>query len=223
MRKRKSLLTLFFTVSIVILVNNSSAHSQKNEIDTVVAPSGVKLAYNSSIIYPGLRTGLELPFLEKTIHKKKRNGVLKTRSKKQFLTFNFGWYHQPSFHDNFYLTTGYTFRKTRQKGFMTEWGVEIGYSRTIINSTTYSVSESGEISTRTSGYNHFICSIGAGMGYDLRKKKSLPLLLNTKMNLLLMTPYNNTVYLRPAVEIGITYFHSQFLSRMIKSKTIHKI
>ena len=212
-----SILLIFLTN---VYINFS--YSQNKEQNEILLSSNLKLAYTGSLIYPGLKGGLEIPALSKIIQKDKKKESPKTTRKHQFLTLNVGWYHQPDFHSNLYTTIGYTFRKIRQKGLFTEWGVEVGYSRTFLANTTYSVSKNGKVSSKNSGYNYMICSSGTGIGYDFRKTKLVPISLYGKLNILFMAPYNNTFYVRPNIEIGVIYFPTKFLSRTTKSKKIHR-
>ena len=101
------------------------------------------IAYNSSLIYPGARLGIEMPLVTNYITKLLRSGENRAFVKDQFFTTNISWYHQPYFHDNVYFTVGWTARKTRSNGVFTEFSPEIGFSRTFLGGTTYKVDNSG--------------------------------------------------------------------------------
>lgn len=66
------------------------------------------------------------------------------------------------------------------------------------------------------GYHHVLVSIGGGLGYDFSITNSKPISVYYKLNLLTMFPYNSTVYLRPAMELGIIFKPKNFL--MVESK-----
>ncbi len=200
-----------------LLFSSINLFSQ-NSLEKIETPTNVRLGYNSSIIYPGLKAGLEIPIRKKQIEKTKKSGKQKRYFKDRFLTANFGWYHHKTFHDNVYLTAGYTFRRTHNKGFFTELSPEIGYSRTFLGGTTYRVDDNVSIK-KGAGYNYALVSFGGGLGYDFSITKSKPIAIYYKLNLLTMFPYNSTIYLRPTMELGIIYKPSKFL--MFKPKTKH--
>lgn len=166
----------------------------------------LKLSYNSSIIYPGISAGLEFPVL------RSRNQFLIVRSatrsyfKNRYIAGNISWYHHAYFHDNVYLTFELIMRRTRSGGFVSELSFGPGYSRTFLAGTTYRVSDNGDISViKNAGYNYAALTIGGGFGYNFSMKSHIPLSIFSKMNLLFMFPYNSTVYIRPALELGFRY------------------
>lgn len=160
---------------------------------------------------------MELPFKQIHVQKTKKSGAPKSVYKDHFFTGNLSWYHHPTFHDNVYVTMGYNKRRTYPNGFFTDWSPEIGYSRTFIGGTTYEVSETNTVSIKKmAGYHHVLVSIGGGLGYDFSITNSKPISVYYKLNLLTMFPYNSTVYLRPAMELGIIFKPKNFL--MVESK-----
>jgi len=58
---------------------------------------------------------------------------------------------------------------------------------------------------KLAGYSYALLTIGEGFGFDFSVKRHLPFSTVAKMNLLTMFPYNNTVYFRPVLELGIRY------------------
>ena len=127
-------------------------------------------------------------------------------SKNRFISGNLNWYHHPDFHDNLYLTAEWLMRRTRNTGFVSEFSAGPGFSRTFLGGTTYKVDDQGNISVvKWAGYNYALITIGGGLGYDLTVKKQLPVMAIAKMNLIVMFPYNSTMYFRPVLEIGIRY------------------
>lgn len=185
--------------------------------------SNLKLAYNSSLIYPGVRTGIESPISRTYFIRLLKSGNVKKIVKDQFITTNLSWYHHPNFHDNLYTTMGWTMRRTRSTGFFTEFSPEIGCSRTFLGGTTYKVNDNGDIAVeKLAGYNYALVSLGGGIGYDFSVVKSKPFLAFYKLNLLTMFPYNSTIYMRPAMELGLIYKPSHFLPFKVRSKKINK-
>lgn len=162
--------------------------------------------------------GIESPLSTTSVLKKLKCGREKTLVKDQFVSTNISFYHHPGFHENLFITLGWIKRKTREKGFFTEFSPEIGYSRTFLGGTTYKVNDAGEISVkRLAGYSYALLSVGEGLGYDFKTK---PFLAFSRINLLCMFPYNSTIYLRPALEIGLIYKPSDFLKIRVKSRRI---
>ena len=181
------------------------------------------LSYSSSVIYPGARLGIEFPVKTIYLTKINRSGKERDFVKDRFITTNLSWYHHPAFHDNLYFTVGWTMRRTKAKGFFTEFSPEVGLSRTFLGGTTYQVDNSGNVTRKKlAGYYYALVSVGGGIGYDYSKTKQKPFLIFSKFNLLMMFPYNSTIYLRPAVEIGLIYKPIDFLSLKVKSKYINR-
>jgi len=215
----------FHKFSLILLVTFYSATGfcQEDSIVGEERSSNLKLSYNSSLIYPGARIGIESPIARTYLTKSLKSGDKKEYIKDQFITTNIFWYHQPNFHDNIYFTVGWTARKTRSNGVFTEFSPEIGYSRTFLGGTTYKVDNSGNVTIeKLAGYNYLIASVGGGVGYDFSVVKSKPFSVFYKLNLLTMDPYNSTVYMRPAMELGLIYKPKDFLSFKVKSRRIYK-
>src|SRR5690554_2984238 len=150
---------ILFLLSWTITSNAQTSDSLINR------STNLTLSYNSSIIYPGARVGVEFPV--KSIElKKKKLSEERVIIKDRFITAQIGWYHHPSFHDNLYLTLGWTMRRIRPKGFFTQFSPEIGYSRTFLGGTTYTVDENNEVHIKKwAGYNYLLLSLGVGLGY----------------------------------------------------------
>jgi hypothetical protein len=214
MNSLKFSLTLIIS-SFSVLCFSQSADSVRVEKKS----SNLSVSYNSSIIYPGARFGVELPVETISITKTKKSGKTKDFVEDRFVTANLSWYHHPTFHDNCYLTVGWTMRRTKQSGFVTEFSPEIGLSRTFLGGTTYKVDDSGNVTIKKeAGYYYALISVGGGIGYDFSKTKHKPLLIFSKCNVLMMFPYNSTIYLRPAIELGLVYKPQNFLCMKVKSK-----
>jgi len=208
----------FFICGQVSLAQRDTVESSGEK-----SASSLKLSYNSSFIYPGVRAGIEMPFKKIYITKTKKTGRQKFIRKDHYVSANVSWYHHPSFHDNVYITAGYTLRQTGGGGFFGEFSPELGYSRTFLGGTTYQVSGDGTVSVkRMAGYNYALVSLGGGLGYDFSMRYATPIAICYKLNLLTMFPYNNTVYIRPAMELGIIYKPKRFLMFTAKVKRINK-
>lgn len=165
-----------------------------------------KIAYISSLIYPGMSAGIEFPIPSVRERKLFKNPEGKALNRDWFISGNVNWYHHPDFHDNIYLTAEWLRRRTKPSGFISEFSFGPGYSRTFLGGTTYKVSDSGSVSLiKLAGYNYSLLTVGWGCGYDFSVKKQLPLLVFAKGNIIAMFPYNSTFYFRPVLELGVRY------------------
>lgn len=167
----------------------------------------LKLAYNGSIVYPGAKVGFEKVYLTSIKDKHKKHGTVKKITRECLLTANLGYYHHIGFHDNLYLTLGWTKRRTLPKGFFMEFSPEAGISRTFLGGTIYKVDKDNKITVNScSGYFYPLLSLGGGCGYDFSiRNPQKPLMAYFKLNALAMYPYNSTIYVRPAFELGFIY------------------
>lgn len=207
----KIILSHFFIIVVFSL--------QAQQTDGYLRKStNLSLSFMATLKYPGTRFGFELPVKTKLLAKKKSYREKKIQ-KDRFLTSNIGWYHHPTFHDNVFITAGWSARRIQQKGFFTQFSPEIGYSRTFLGATSYSVNENGQVRiNKLAGYNHLLLSVGLGMGYDFEKMRDKPIAIYYRVNVMFMYPYNSTFYLRPALELGLIYTPQKFLSRNVNTK-----
>jgi hypothetical protein len=210
-----ALIFLFFT--LLCFPQRDSLNSK------AYVSSNISLAFNGSLIYPGIRSGIEIPVstADLIISQKSKDPKLMTRDR--FITLNAGWYHHPDFHDNLYLTAEWRMRRTSEGGFFSDFSPGIGYSRTFLGGTTYEVNDNGDvIIKKLAGYNYALVTVGGGAGYNFSEKKGIPAALYSRLNILMMFPYNSTIYLRPAIELGIIYKPVCFLPVKVKRKIIKK-
>ncbi len=210
---------MFRTLVILALISVSNICSGQSHSVSIVSgrKPAIKLSYNSSLIYPGVSAGAEYMFKEKEIVKQKRKSKQNCFTREQLITMNLSWYHHSGFHDNIYLTSEWVARKTRKSGYYSEFSAGPGYSRTFLGGTTYRVGEDGSISIKKhAGYNYAVVTTGGGIGYDFSSRNNTPVSVFTKMNLILMFPYNSTIYFRPVLELGVR------LNTIIFSEIKHK-
>jgi hypothetical protein len=187
----------------------------------IFIPASIRLAYNSSLIYPGAASSLDFPVRNIELIKLK-NDTFKSISKSRFISFNLGYYHHYGFHDNLYIMPEWIMRRANPGPFFTEFSAGLGYSRTFLGGTTYRVDESGNISiVPWAGYSYAIAAIGLGFGYDYTSAKKISLSFYSRLKMLVLFPYNSTFYPRPTLELGIIYKPEKFLSR--KVHVVHKM
>jgi hypothetical protein len=197
-------------LSTLIIFNFSLCPAQEDLISkSSYTKLNLKLAYISSVIYPGVSAGVEFPIKQYSNYITKNKRTEKYFSKSRFITANINWYHHPGFHDNFYLTSEWLTRRTRPTGYVSEFYFGPGFSRTFNGGTTYKVDNNGTISiVKRAGYYYALATFGGGWGYDFSVKKQQPYSVFAKGNMLIMFPYNSTIYLRPVLEIGSRYIIS---------------
>ena len=210
--KTSCLLLIFITALLKANGQSDSAISK---------PANIRLAYNSSIIYPGAAIGIDFPVQDILFTKHWNNGDSMSILRQRFISGSIGYYHHRGFHDNIYILPEWVMRRTPGKTWFTEFNFGLGYSRTFLGGTTYNVAENGVVSIiHAAGYSYAMAAAGFGVGYNLSYRNT-PFALYTRFNLLIMFPYNSTVYPRPTLEIGMIYDPPHFMER--KLRHIHKI
>jgi hypothetical protein len=194
----------------------------KAQTDTLLSilktSSDLRISYNSSLIYPGIRIGIGFPVNSLYITKNYDSGKSKSIVKDRFISSGAGWYHHTDFHDNLYFTIEWMMRRTHQKGIFTEFSSGLGYSRTFLGATTYQVNRNGDVNIlKKSGYDYAMLIAGGGFGFDFSRRRKRPFSVFYKVDILLMVPYNSSVYFRPVMELGIIYEPVNFFQ--VKTKT----
>jgi hypothetical protein len=204
-------------ISIIILLGCSSMWGQSDSIVSLSkAPYSLKFSYNSSLIYPGLSAGIELPMNKLNagliVRYRKNRSIFRER----LISGDLNWYHHPDFHDNLYLTAEWVMRRINSKGFISEFSCGPGLSRTFLGGTTYRVDESGKVSVvKLAGFTYALFTVGGGFGYDFSVRKKKPVSAVVRMNLISMFPYNSTIYLRPVLELGVRCSPGLFTKRSL--------
>jgi hypothetical protein len=192
-------------------------------ISRIKVSSNLMISYNSSLVYPGIRFGVEIPVYSLILTKITNSGREKSVIKDRFVSVNSGWYHHPDFHDNLYFTAEWTMRRNYKDGLFSDCSFGSGYSRTFLGGTTYQVDKNGETHIiKSAGYNYAVIIAGAGLGFDFSKKEGIPLSVFSKFDILSMFPYNSTIYFRPVMELGLIYKPENFLQILTKRRVKKK-
>lgn len=209
-------IVLGYLFSVVLIPCFSQADTLINSKKT---SSNLRFAYNSSIIYPGIRMGIEIPVNEIYRLKKIRKSGTKSILKERNISCNSGWYHHPDFHDNLYFTLEWTMRRKYTGRFFRDVAIGTGYSRTFLGGTTYKVDNDGNVGIiKGAGYNYAMIVAGAGFGFDFSEEEKLSYSVFSRLNILIMFPYNSTIYFRPVFEIGVIYSPVKFLQVKVKRR-----
>jgi hypothetical protein len=170
--------------------------------------TSLRAAYLGSLKYPGLVVGIERPYKVVQVTKPKRHFL-----KERHWVASVGFYHHTRFHSNFFMLVEHQSRRQSAKGWFVESAAGAGFSRTFLAGTTYRVAGDGTVSTKKmAGYPYALVSLGFGGGYNFAVQKGKPFRLYSKMGLLTLLPYNNFLYMRPMIQLGITYTVPHFLS-----------
>jgi hypothetical protein len=217
---------IFRRVSLTILILLVSLYCQA-QTDTLLPilkiSSHLRISYNSSLIYPGVRIGIGFPVNSIYITKNSESGKPKSIVKDRFISSGAGWYHHTDFHDNLYFTIEWMMRRTHKKGIFTEFSSGVGYSRTFLGATTYRVNNSGEVNfLKSAGYSYAMIFASEGFGFDFARAKGIPLSIIYKFDILAMFPYNSTIYFRPVMELGLIYKPVNFIPVLTKTRRVTK-
>ena len=206
---------LFLLISLDSFTQADSLISRDN------ISSNINFSFNGSLIYPGIRFGIEIPVNSFNLTRKSHTGIEKPILKDRFISCNSGWYHHPGFHDNLYFTVEWRMRRINKYGFFTEFSTGPGYSRTFLGGTTYQVDNNGKVSKiKSAGYNYALAIAGGGLGFDFSKRKRVPLSAFSKFDILTMFPYNSTIYFRPILELGLIYKPENFVQVKVKRRIV---
>src|SRR5664280_2335386 len=165
------------------------------QIDTAsLHSSNLRAAYNSSLIYPGATVGIDIPVQCITFTKYRKEGTSKTIDKLRFFSASLSYYHHQGFHDNLYILPEWVMRRSRPGPWFTEFTAGLGYSRTFLGGTTYKVDETGNVSiVPLARFSYAIAVVGFGVGYNYFVTKNIPVCIYSRLNMLMMFPYNSTI------------------------------
>jgi hypothetical protein len=107
--KRLIVLIFFPAITFCATAQSDSARSGNNITDV---PASIRIASNSSLIYPGAAFGLDYPVQYIQVTKYVKNGSVIKSTKQRFVSVTLGYYHHTGFHDNFYILPEWVMRKT---------------------------------------------------------------------------------------------------------------
>lgn len=155
-----------------------------------------------SLLYPGAFAGTGLQINHRKKQKQNGTDLIITG----YAAADINWYHHPQFNDNIYLTLEWRNRRTRPGGLFWEYSAGPGLSRTFTGGTVYTVSDQGAVKVeKNAGYTYALLTAGEKLGYDLSFHKKVQLAFSLKMSIIMMFPYNSTIYFRPVLQAGVSY------------------
>lgn len=205
---------------IIVLLLFCSTVSAQVKDSAIIQGCHLQLSALGALKYPGLKAGIDYNVYRKIIHKKRNNGTYKIRYKYKYITTNVGFYDHRYFHTNFFIQFGYLMQRTNEKGWFSVFEPQLGISRTFIRGIVYEVDESGAIKKqRAAGHLYVAPSIAIGFGKDLSIKNDLPFMLFSKVTFFTNVPYNNFIYARIFMELGVSYQFNQFLKHTVRLRT----
>lgn len=170
-----------------------------------------------------VRLGLLLYEVEKRVIKK--SGREKVIFKDRILSAGPGFYYQQYLHTNVFLTVDYAFVRRHRSGFYRTFAPLLGVSRTVLNSTTYTVDDNGTVGQdKTAGDWRLMTGFTWGIGkrFDTHKPRLLRdvhLLLNVPV----FYPNFRSFVLKPSFLLGVSFNLNQLRYSFAKtSKTISR-
>jgi hypothetical protein len=183
----------------------STEYNSDEKSSLYIPKNGLRFEFLGSLIFPGFKIGLEKPFSYTQIEKFRRNKI-KRLYKERYLSYSMGMYYQDNYHTNIFPQAELIARRQKNKGFYYERSLGLGFSRTFVNSPTFSVSDDGKIVEQPlSGNWYGLASIGGGIGYNAYLKNQRPYSVYLKLHLMVMYPYNTFITPRPTIGIGYNY------------------
>jgi hypothetical protein len=159
------------------------------------------LVSNKSV---GMQAGIGKILTHKEVHKIRRGTREKVILKDKILSLDLGYYYQPGLHQNWFVTAAYNIKRSGEKGFYTEMGPMLGFSRTFLLDETYAVSNNGTVTKVKLAGNWYVASgfsIGAGKTFS-EKKNYLLKDVNIKLFTQLFYPQFGSFAIKPSVQIG---------------------
>lgn len=202
--KIKCMVSRQFAILMFLIISVNSFAQRWSDLDVKKSSAIIdwRISYLATIKYPGLQLAAELPLKSKvffqgdTTHRKKL--------KQHRLTISYTFYQHKTFHSNNMLTAGYVWRRTNRKGWFFDAGAQAGLSRTFIHGTTYKVVDANKVERqRLAGDWFWVANFGFSIGKAINVNQDFTNVF-VKPSIIALFPYNNFIYLRPGIQIGIS-------------------
>lgn len=215
------MLTRFILIGFLVTPFFGLAQSRVENREIIQSPVWFRASCMGSMIYPGVALGMEYPLKTKYY----RNGLDSARMakiKQRSLTANLSWYHHKNYHDNFIFSTGYLLRRTNRRGWFTDIEPQLGTSRTFVGGSVYTVDATNNVQQKKFVGDWFLAtklSFSVGKDFFYASSHSVPLKIYMRPSFIMILPYNNFIYVRPTLEIGVLYSFKN--AWMVKSQRVN--
>ena len=191
MKKLYFLFLLILTSALPSKAQNIVEKYRKDTVFTQQSAVSMRQSFLFSTNSIGGQIGIGKLLKQREIHRFKKSGVEKITTKSRFLYGNIGYYYQPDFQHNWFLTADYTLSRTSKKGFYSEFSPFLGVSRTFLTATTYTVGDNGSVTKKNLAGNWYVTSgFSTGLGVNFEKPK-LGYLKTIAAKLVVQTFYPN--------------------------------
>ncbi|MBN1116158.1 MAG: hypothetical protein JXA77_03070 [Bacteroidales bacterium] len=163
--------------------------------------------FGQALTHPGYKVGFEYEFWSIDKVHTKKNGNVIDRKHSFFLSENISNYYHSRNHVGLLLNSEIGYRYIREKGFMYEAALGLGYFHTFINGDTYSVNDNNEVSRiPLAGQSNFSSLYSFGIGKDYSFKMGKPWAWHAKFIKFIQFPFGSQYISYSAVEFGLIYY-----------------
>lgn len=167
--------------------------------------TAVRGSFMGALFSPGFKVGVEMPYKYKKIEKIRKE-ITKVHYKERYLAISLSMYNQQNFHTNYIFQLDWQLRKQRSRGFFFDFGPCIGFSRTLLDGSAYTVDDVGNvIKVDYAGDFYGLAGASISLGYNFNMRSQRPIKMFLKPSLLVLFPYSNLIYPRPTIELGLMY------------------
>ncbi len=146
----------------------------------------------------GFHLRFDNPYRIRTTSYLRKSKLPKIRTRSMGLEL--GYYSHPSLHRNIYLLGNKQWKFQRKKHWQYTLSLGIGYSRTFLNSPTYTIKNNEFRRVPLAGYNYLAFQVGSTVEYRLKNNASVYL----GYNLLSLAPYNWILMPRNQFQMGVS-------------------
>jgi hypothetical protein len=173
---------------------------------TTSLPLAFEVGYLGSLRYPGFSVGIGWPLRHKEVFQGRpdHSPVLR-RTAQGVLTAQLSYYHHPRYHDYWRISVGYQWRRTKATGWFVDVSPQVGVSRTFTGATVYRVTADNRVQKVSLAGDWFasgLIAFSVGKQLAIRRGVFSPVGIYLRPSLLVLLPYNQFLYGRPALEVG---------------------
>ena len=156
---------------------------------------------------------------QKETHWFKKSGLEKIRTKSRILYGTIGYFHQPKFQDNWFLTAEYAMTRRNKSGFYSEFTPFLGVSRAFLPASTYTVSDNGIVAKENLAGSWYLTggfSTGLGKAFEANKGQLLKT-LSAKFVLQSFYPNFKFVAIKPYFQLSSAWGIPKFQTHSVKT------